>query len=63
MNEGVCETMHADVKRGSRRHVEEISEEDYLFSLDVRIFVFVQGACEEGKLTSACVCCGAGEGV
>ncbi|KAH1085586.1 hypothetical protein AAZX31_07G054200 [Glycine max] len=25
------------VKRGSRRHVEEISEEDYLFSLDVKV--------------------------
>ena len=42
MNEGVCETMHADVKRGSRRRVEEILEEDYLFSLDVRIFVFLR---------------------
>ena len=42
VNDGVCESMHADVKRGSRRHVEEISEEDYLFSLDVRIFVFLR---------------------
>jgi hypothetical protein len=30
--------MNADVKKASKRHVEEISEEDHLFSLDVSIF-------------------------
>ena len=28
----------ADIKRAARRRVEEISEEDYLFSLDVKFF-------------------------
>jgi len=30
--------MNADVKKASKRNVEEILEEDHLFSLDVSIF-------------------------